>query len=667
MSVQIAPPPLPPDQDRSFLPPLESMKGATRGEHGSFVRPKSPDLSPLDELINIVEGGQRKDQQEWDSEDDVPTRAGVMGAYVNMQRAMSAQDRVQLDTVLTKLHTVFIQNHCEAEGDNVAHNVGVIQHFFQEKAALLRTRKEDPTAQQHPPHIGNLYEQFIESKAHPQTIKNWGLNNNVSVGEPTTETNSCEPPSPQVAPREEPAAGVFAPDKPGGPAKKNPRRKKADQYTKQHRSRADFEQFLNTFAQMEACVWETIRLVACDTSLAPQDCTSKMVEIVLAAEDSPWWGLYRQLQFFKQIGSDYDIIQKQLQERTQECAQLREENILNTAFLSGDMAEGLVDEIQELRSGADASKRDFEEITAAVKVVTEECERKEEEAAAVFKKVKEAMETLKALHAQAAEAGCLFPKDVCMASSEVAARGDRQLLSLQPDCGAPSSKRCPACLAVCTVSPFCPVTGGKHNKGDYPSKEHPKEGTTPAPLISKAIRPLLKLKQKKKLDASVAVVALIGNILVNTIAEPCPCGSLFILRGRSPSFNPQHPLKLKKRGSSIRLSPGQRRQSRAGSVSSQSEYSCGGDEEAHTDLEGNVFILLIKELCVLLKQTTAKPVEVTDLFSGGDFGVFAKHATLLKKLALELIGYRTDKTPAGKRATQSNQRKGSTVDSLFVK
>eukprot|EP01063_Lacrimia_lanifica_P014366 TRINITY_DN2097_c0_g1_i1.p1 TRINITY_DN2097_c0_g1~~TRINITY_DN2097_c0_g1_i1.p1 ORF type:complete len:907 (+),score=213.43 TRINITY_DN2097_c0_g1_i1:56-2776(+) len=227
-----------------------------------------------------------------------------------------------------------------------------------------------------------------------------------------------------------------------------------------------FKEFLKSFATLDRGMWQSVRTIAVDESIAVEDCGSMLVELVIKDADSSWRKLYNKLGTYKRIEQDFKEVMMRYDGLRAENRRLEESNIIHQAFLSGDMARGMADEIMHLKEEGARLTQQVEDIGVQNASLLEERADRYSQVQVLEKQLADGQNLLKKLNMLAADTKeCLaalitpeYAERVVPTMSEV----DLLRRDILPDSGAPTSRRCPSCLMPNSLSPHCPVTGYPH-------------------------------------------------------------------------------------------------------------------------------------------------------------------------------------------------------------
>ena len=539
----------------------------------------------LQEAIDIFEGGEAerrrvaKMMQKTRNSNNLGIVSGtsVIESYEALRETFSdASVRQPFDKMLLELRTVFINDNEEVEGPNTNENIESMTTFLVEQANRLR---ENGLKNNKEHKIDQLYTQYVDpsTAVNPtEGMKKWMQPKVPRPDIITTRNNRIE--SSESSPRENSGLTLVVP-KLSIPkqqsseltiATRTPTRSHSinslgEAITPRGKRKGlrsllelrphsliqsdpeGFEIFFKSFAQLDSMVWSEIREVARDESIPPEECGQRLVDLVIRDKDSPWRIFYQQIHNAKTICSELQEILKKLEDTREEANSLRETNILNQAFLTGDMAQSLMDEIAVLQNEEIKQRLLLSDTISALEKASQERDEYTSESRRICQHLAEAQSLLKKLQMVAADCFKSLPEGHGVNASQVMERIDKVHLSLVPDSGAPSGKRCSSCLQVCTLSPFCSATGRPHVDGDEYSSKSERDKSDSQLIPKTPSRPFI-IKTKSNLarkhplpsthkiynPSSLCVIISATAVLLH-FSEPCTCGLGLLLKRKQPT------------------------------------------------------------------------------------------------------------------------------------
>eukprot|EP01060_Flectonema_neradi_P023284 TRINITY_DN3149_c0_g4_i1.p1 TRINITY_DN3149_c0_g4~~TRINITY_DN3149_c0_g4_i1.p1 ORF type:complete len:727 (+),score=120.61 TRINITY_DN3149_c0_g4_i1:82-2262(+) len=541
--------------------------------------------SVLEEAITIFESGEAerrrvaKTMQKPENSNNLGIISGksVIESYELLQEMFSDPSTKQpFDRMLNELKTVFLNDSEEVEGSNINENIGTMAKFLVSQANILREKGLHHNKEHR---IDQLYNQYVDpsSSVNPvSSMKKWMLPKQPpptsDIAPLTFESTPASATSPcpgdvtlaipcqnslQVAVQKFQPRKAKSTDPLGESITPRSGKKKGLrgllELRPQRMSESDpdgFETFFKSFAQLDSIIWSEIREVARDETIPPEGCGQRLVDIVIRDKDSPWRVFYQQIHNAKTMCSEFKETVTKLEETTKEVNSLRETNILNQAFLTGDMAQSLMDEITDLRNEEIKQRLLLSDAVSALEKSSQERDEYVAESRRICQHLAEAQSLLKRLQLISADVYSTIPEENNVEAALLMERIDRVHLSLEPDSGAPSGKRCPSCLQVCSLTPFCPATGRVHNEGaEYsPTPSSPKQvSKTPGrPPIMKTKSNLARRKFGLASPASkpTLLIVLSAAVVVLSSTGICPCGMNLVVKQPPAPPAPEAPVAI---------------------------------------------------------------------------------------------------------------------------
>ncbi|KAJ9435228.1 hypothetical protein DIPPA_06368, partial [Diplonema papillatum] len=376
----------------------------------------------LNEVLAILEKSEKEQSKSFDfvpgpqsstiqAADSVAIESSIVQTYEKLLPEFSSERKIDLQGLLNSLRTVFIDQYIEVEGHNVNYNMHRLQDFLTTQVhnlkksglqGILSSENEDRVAEMHSVFVNPAT--AVTSTV--EGMQEWALSNSppveVSQGRKSSVAEALTGPCPKCD---------YSPtDDTAGRSSRKRIVKKKPRDTASYQDPAHYEAFIKSFLLLDAAVWEEIREVASDTSIPTSQCGMHLVDVVLRDIASPWKEFYEQANNYKTLTTELAETNKKLDELSAEASSLRETNILNQAFLAGDLAEQMAEEITSLKEVERQQNVALKELDLRFQRAGEEYASLLDEAKLLSRHLSRGQALLKELHILGSSIGSMIPE-----------------------------------------------------------------------------------------------------------------------------------------------------------------------------------------------------------------------------------------------------------------